>query len=250
MREKDYLLMYDLEKDYWYWLGKKDMIVRLFETYAPHNKKGTKILDVGCGTGLILESLRGEGELYGVDVSNFALRLCNLRGEFKLKKMNAEHLNFPKEFFDVIILSDVIEHVKNDRGVIEGCYTILKKGGIVIVTIPAHKYLWNADDARLKHYRRYEKDMLIKVAKPFKILKLSYTHFFLYPPVLVARFMESFIGEKRDTIEMQIKKGLQKEGLFKSLNWFLLKLNIIENRLLTKINFPQGISWVMILKKN
>lgn len=252
MEKKDYLLMYNMESFYWYWLGKKDLLIKLFNKYTKYNKKNKnlKILDIGCGTGSILESLKGKGELYGIDVSDFALKMCSMRGNFKLKKMDAEHLKFQNESFDVIILSDIIEHVDKDKKVIRQCYNIIKKNGIVIVTVPAHKSLWNDDDIRLKHKRRYSKKMLIDIASPFKIKKISYIYFFMYPLVMLARFAEIFIDRKKGTVELRMKKKLQSGSLFDVLlNWFLFKINRIENSLLMKMNFPNGVGLMMILEK-
>lgn len=243
--------MHNLENLYWFWVGKKDLINRMLNKYVNNKDFKIKILDVGCGTGSTLESLQGKGELYGVDTSNFALKLCDSRGEFKLKKVDAEHLKFPKNFFDVIIMSDIIEHVDNDKKAIENCYNILKNKGILIITVPAHKYLWNNDDIRLKHKRRYEKGRLMKISGKFKIKKLSYIHFFTYPLVLFARFVEPFLKKKKkSTIEMRMKDKLLKGSLLTVLlNWCLLKLNSFENRLLTIMNLPFGVGLIMILEK-
>ncbi len=248
MEPKDHQLMYDIEDFYWYWLGKKDMIKKLFNTFV-NKKEQPEILDAGCGTGSILESLKGKGQLHGVDMSDYALKLCSKRGNFKLKVMDAQNLSFPKNSFDVIILSDIIEHVDNDKKVVEKCYEILRKNGTVIITVPAHQYLWNQDDVRLHHKRRYSKKMLKSLKGRFKIKKLSYIHFFPYPLALLARLKEKLIPSNKST-ELQIKNCLEKGKFFSVLaNKTLLTLNKIENTLLQRISFPIGVGLMMVLEK-
>lgn len=249
MKKQDYLLMHKLENKYWFWLGKKDLINKILKKYKQDKK--IKILDIGCGTGSILESLKGKGDLYGIDPSSDAINYCKTKGNFKLKKSNIESLNYPNNYFDVIILSDIIEHIDDDSKGIQNCYKILKKKGILIITVPAHKKLWNQDDIRLSHKRRYSKERLQKISKNFKILKVSYIHFFIYPLVKLSRILESSKrNNQNSTLEMKMKDKLLKGDLIASLsNIILLYLNKIENSLLQIINLPFGVGLLMILEK-
>lgn len=250
MEKEDYLLMHSIENIYWYWLGKKDLINKIINKFVKKENKSLKILDVGCGTGSILKSLKSKGELYGIDISDFAIKMCSSMGNFKLKRMDAENLKFPKETFDLIILLDILEHVKNDKKVIDRCYGVLKKNGVVIITVPAHNYLWNFDDTRLTHQRRYSKKMLIKVAGKLKVKKISYIHFFVYPLVLFARVLEKFKNKKNGTMELKVKERLQKGNVFNLLlNQILLSINKMENSLITCFNMPNGVGLIMVLEK-
>lgn len=251
MENNDYLLMHQLEKRYWYWQVKRDLIHRVINRYGNPGTRDRKILDVGCGTGSVLESLAHKGDLYGVDTSAYALKLCNAKGNFKLKRMNAEKLSFPENFFDVIIMSDIIEHVDDDIKVIENCRRILKTGGILIITVPAHMYLWNYDDARLGHKRRYNKMMLKSLASGFNVEKISYIHFFTYPLAVLARFRE-FLSKRgnKSSVEMKIKQKLLKGDYSTILvNRLLRNFGIFENSLLAFASFPVGVGLTAVFRK-
>jgi 2-polyprenyl-6-hydroxyphenyl methylase/3-demethylubiquinone-9 3-methyltransferase len=100
--------------------------------------KGLKILDIGCGGGLLCEPLSRLGaEITGIDASNINIEVAKLHS----KKMNLnikyihcspENLSF-KNKFDVILNMEVIEHVSNVNVFIQNCSKLIKKNGIMFV---------------------------------------------------------------------------------------------------------------------
>lgn len=101
-------------------------------------KKGAKILDLGCGSGINLYNLNKLGfDTYGIDFSEKAVNFA--RKELKLKNIkhgNLKSNSYPKNFFDVVILSHVIEHLPDPKKTIILVKKILKKNGQVIITTP------------------------------------------------------------------------------------------------------------------
>jgi 2-polyprenyl-3-methyl-5-hydroxy-6-metoxy-1,4-benzoquinol methylase len=65
-------------------------------------------------------------------------------------------LEFPGERFDVVVSCDVIEHIEADRKAMAEMARVLRPGGILVLTVPAHRWLWSAHDEALDHLRRYE----------------------------------------------------------------------------------------------
>ena len=108
-------------------------------------KKGQKILDIGCGRGEIAYHAAKKGCIvfaidYSKDAVNITSKLIsklpkNLRGKTKVKKMDAKDLHFPKNYFDQIIMTDVIEHLHpwEVEIVTQKCYRILKSNGRLII---------------------------------------------------------------------------------------------------------------------
>lgn len=101
--------------------------------------KCERILDIGCGTGIIGASLlKNYGcEVYGLDKDEKALRSAAKRGLI-VKMLDIEKENFPysSEFFDAVIFSEVIEHIIEYHHVLDEIYRVLEKNGVLILSTP------------------------------------------------------------------------------------------------------------------
>jgi len=120
------------------WRFGQERRLALINRYAPLADK--MILDVGCGLGTYVERFRGFSDrVYGVDleasrVAEAATRLPNLASA------RAEALPFPQDQFDVVLLHEVIEHVGDDRGVVEEAYRVTKPQGRIVIFAPNRLY--------------------------------------------------------------------------------------------------------------
>jgi len=98
-------------------------------------KKNRRLLDLGCSIGGFLMAAKNDGWIeYGIDVSpsvNVAIgKGLNARQGF------LRDFNFPFEFFDVITMFDVIEHIGNQEELFEQLFSLLRPGGIVFIITP------------------------------------------------------------------------------------------------------------------
>ena len=78
--------------------------------------------------------------------------------------------------YDSIFAINVVEHILDDQQAIKNCYKLLKKGGHLIILVPAYQFLYNRFDKELEHYRRYNQtslNNLFEIAN-FKIIKEQY----------------------------------------------------------------------------
>ena len=112
---------------------------------------GDKVLDCGCGEGfysMILNELYA-CQVTALDADEPLLAIARQRVgptnkvEFKIGDVNK--LPFPDEFFDKIILSEVLEHISDDYAALMEVKRVLKKGGIIAITVPNHNYPFNWD---------------------------------------------------------------------------------------------------------
>src|SRR5258708_16466828 len=113
MEEYLYPHFYKIENEHW-WFAARQRIVWEFMERKIRPAAGAKLLDVGCGTGAILDMLSRKYDTYGQDVAPRAIEFCAKRG---LKKLFCGTLDtFPKEYgtFDIITTLDVLEHIDND----------------------------------------------------------------------------------------------------------------------------------------
>ena len=107
--------------------------------FIKQNIKSKKIvLDVGCNDGYIGDELIKEGNIvYGIDIVDKDLKRAKKRG-LKVKNVDVENQGFPYQsnFFDVVILADIIEHVFDTDALLKKSARVLRKGGKLIVTTP------------------------------------------------------------------------------------------------------------------
>lgn len=116
--------------------------------------KNKKILDIGCNTGILLIPLLEKGyNVVGIDnsledikIARKSLRKKNLP-ESTVKVADAQKIPFKTNFFDVIILSDVLEHVIDVECSAKEALRVAKKGGIILASVPNEchpvvKYSW------------------------------------------------------------------------------------------------------------
>lgn len=105
-------------------------------------EKGDRLLDVGCGDGTLgYHAKNMYNEIYGVDISEKALKIARKRGVITFKvDLNKDKLPFQDNFFDAVTCLDVIEHVIDPRFLIKEIYRVLKTGGILIISTPNIRY--------------------------------------------------------------------------------------------------------------
>ncbi len=243
MEKYIYKKVYELEKDNWWFKGKRKIIFTFLDGYYK-NKKNLKILDVGCGSGILLENLEKYGETYGIDSSKEAINLCKKRGLKNIKLTSAGKLPFKNNYFDLITAIDLLYHkkIKNDLKVIKEMKRILKPKGRLVITDSAMMCLWSPHDKVVHARTRYsKKGMQLKLKKAgMKIEKLSYFNTFLFPIIFTVRKFNSLMNIKQ---KMDIKKM---NKLANTLLYLILKT---ESYLLKNMNFPWGVSILVIARK-
>lgn len=117
-------------------------IEQLFSLIEKYIKGKGKLLDVGCGVGILLEVAKEKGwEVYGQDISNFAVDYCRNKGFFNVYNKPLPELNIPEHSFNVITMFDVIAHLKDPLSYINTCIKLLKPGGYLIIKTPYHSPL-------------------------------------------------------------------------------------------------------------
>lgn len=118
---------------------------------------GYRVLEVGCGTGNVLRTLEQacrDGLVVGMDLFSEGLEHARLRSHCPLVQADLQAPPF-RAGFDIIGLFDVLEHLADDAGALRGLRSMLQPGGRVVLTVPAHQWLWSYFDVLSCHQRRY-----------------------------------------------------------------------------------------------
>ncbi len=175
-----------------------------------------KVLDIGCGVGTLAYFIANKGnKVMGIDVSKKAIKAAtenakrlNLESQITFKTMNFP-LVIPKERFDLIILSEVLEHIEDEILALKNTYSLLVNGGIAIITVPSKNApmyrlgMATKFDTNVGHLRRYSVPELLNKCRcqGFLIVDTKKTegilrNFLFVNPVAsnLLRFMRSYIG--------------------------------------------------------
>jgi 2-polyprenyl-3-methyl-5-hydroxy-6-metoxy-1,4-benzoquinol methylase len=128
----------------------KKQACRLIYTPPPKSHMG-RILDVGCGSGVYLHILKKHGwDVYGVEMSAKAVGFATEKmGLPNIRCGTLEEAKYPGEFFEVVLMSHVIEHLFDPVRTLHEINRILKKGGLLIITTP------NIDSVNFKIFGKY-----------------------------------------------------------------------------------------------
>jgi 2-polyprenyl-3-methyl-5-hydroxy-6-metoxy-1,4-benzoquinol methylase len=97
-----------------------------------------RILDIGCATGYFLDAARERGwDVYGVDLSEYSSGIARSKlGDDRIFTGTVEEAGFEDDFFDVVVMTDVLEHVTDVRSFTTEVARILKTGGLTAITTP------------------------------------------------------------------------------------------------------------------
>lgn len=128
------------------------------------------ILEIGSGLGIFSKKIIRDFPNSRIVLSDISQEYVNqLKNTFPVPNMESllldlnDYKHFErigKEKFDTVIGLNVIEHIKDDEKALNFIYDLLRKNGMALILVPAHEFLYNDMDKKLRHYRRYTKKSL------------------------------------------------------------------------------------------
>jgi predicted TPR repeat methyltransferase len=240
MEKDQYIQIASFEHDNWWYRSRRDLVDKIIKS---HCRKWANMLDVGCGVGSNAEVLlKYSQNVCGLDMSRQSLEFCSKKGYTKLIHSTVKNMSLSIKF-DLILCMDVLEHIKDDHRAVCKLKEHLSKDGILIISVPAHMYLWNDNDVFSHHLRRYKLKRIVEIVKNsgLSIIKISYWNQFTYLPCLFFYFLRKMKPKK----DLQNNLNLIPAGI----NNILYKVLIIENLIFIKLRLLQGVSIVCVCKK-
>lgn len=240
MELNEYLKLEKMQKDHWWFLGRKKILKGILDS-LDINK--SKVLDIGGGMGGNVELLQNYGSVTVIDKEIIAIE--------KLKKINEINIitgSFPEDFinktleYDLVTMLDVLEHFYDDITALRFLYEKMPNGAKLVITVPAYSFLFSQHDKNCHHYRRYTLSGLRKDLENsgFELIYSSYFNSFLFPLALISRFIARLRGE---TFSTELEPN-------KIINIILFKIFKIESKFIPRVSFPFGLSIVAVCKKN
>jgi 2-polyprenyl-3-methyl-5-hydroxy-6-metoxy-1,4-benzoquinol methylase len=237
----DYLERYrELYQRHWWWRAREKLIL---ETLRAHEPAGgwKRILDVGCGDGLLFDQLTPLGEVQGVESSAASvsehgphrsqIHVCPFDENFQ-----------PGKQFGLILMLDVLEHLADPAAALRRALALLAPGGMLLITVPAFNAAWTNHDAVNEHVTRYTRASFRPVALEAGVDVLTERYFFqwLFPIKLATRVMERVLGLKPQPA------GVPPAWINTPLFWF----SMLEQKTWGALPWPFGSSLMVWAKKS
>lgn len=213
---------------------------------------GYRVLEAGCGTGFVLRQLvevcRG-GEVVGMDLFPEAVAFATRRAGCRV--VAGDVLNPPAlGQFDVVGMFDVLEHLPDDLAILRSLNKLLKPGGALLLTVPAHMSLWSYFDVSVCHCRRYEAGELTSKLEQagFRVEYLTEFMMSIFPLVWLGRRLKGgsrttdrAVADARTADELKIVPGVN--GLLKAL------LSVESAAIARRWQLPKGTSLLAVARK-
>ncbi len=191
MNADEYRKMAEVEDAMWYYRALHGHVARaLDQGLGADGVK--KILDAGCGTGGLIRRLapaRTGWSWAGVDVEPLACARARERATgAEIREGSVTALPWADGFFDAVVSADVIYHVEDDAAALREFFRVLRPGGIVVINVPAYRWLWSYHDEATHAKRRYGRGELIVKLQAAGFAAVRATHWNALPlPLVVAR---------------------------------------------------------------
>ncbi|MDQ8755825.1 class I SAM-dependent methyltransferase [Sphingosinicella sp. LHD-64] len=231
--------MAELDEQHWWYRARREILSDLIaRRIAP--PVGARILEIGCGTGHNLAMLGGFGRVDAIEVDGAARDIASRRlGRVVMNAPLPALTGVEDGAYDLIAILDVLEHVEEDRAALEGMARKLKPGGRILITVPAHPWMWSAHDVVNHHKRRYTRATLRSVIGEagLKIEMLSWFNSLLFPLAAGARVAGRITGKEDSDDSLPPRP----------VNSLFEKIFGLERYAIGRLPFPPGVSLAAIV---
>jgi 2-polyprenyl-3-methyl-5-hydroxy-6-metoxy-1,4-benzoquinol methylase len=218
--EQEYARQYrSLYQKHWWWRAREEAVIDLLR--RKRLTPNLKILDVGCGDALFFNRLAEFGDVEGIEADS---RLVDPRSpdRSRIYIQPFDQKFQPGKRYDLILMLDVLEHLKNPAEALGCVRDLLNHYGIFLLTVPAFQILWTNHDVLNHHHIRYRKKTLIPLLhhQKFRVLSTQYWFQWIAPIKLAMHFAQKLTSTDLDPPRVPSN----------SLNKFFFYLSRLEQR--------------------
>lgn len=151
----------------------KFLVQEILSVYPRKTRKNARVLDFGSGIGTYADMLKQQGRLVEcLEPDGEYQKLLKNKGY----KVESRSTKLDDEAYDLVYALNVLEHIEDDLAEMKTLFNKVKKGGHVVIYVPAFQVLYSSMDRNVGHYRRYRRRELESVMKNagFKIVRSGY----------------------------------------------------------------------------
>lgn len=237
---------FKMEREHWWFRVREGIILDQFKT-SVYNGAPLQILNVGAATGRSSEMLEPFGQIQSIEYDEPSYRFCLDVLKMKIDQGSITELPYTDNAFDCVCAFDVVEHVEDHQKAISELFRVCKPGGKIFITVPAFMSLWSNHDVVNHHFRRYRKHQLLNLFSPNegRLIRTSYFNFFLFIPIFLVRSIQRLFTRKKQE-ELKPDNDMIESGF---INAVFKAVFSFERTLLRKINFPFGVSLLLLWEK-
>jgi SAM-dependent methyltransferase len=191
MDRVEYLRMAALEGDFWWYRGLHAILTD--RLHGAQIASGARLLDAGCGTGGLLRQLSAAKPdllLFGVEIDSQAASIAAGKSSATVTTGSVNDLPYRDGYFDVLVSADVLCHAEvEQRAALDEMRRCLRPGGMLLLNLPAYRWLLSAHDRHVHNVRRYTagKAALMVTTCGFKVVNAFYWNSLLFPLMLAYR---------------------------------------------------------------
>jgi SAM-dependent methyltransferase len=226
--------MAELDERHWWYVARRKVLAALIRRRV-RPPKNARVLEIGCGTGHNLKMLSEFGTVAGLEIDEAARSFAEKRAGHEIFSAPLPELaGIPERHYDVVGAFDVIEHIVDDEGAIASIARLLKPGGKLVMTVPAHQWMWSAHDVVNHHQRRYSKASLrsLIAGSPLKLEAIGYFNSLLFPVAVAERLASKARG--KDDSKLSLPPA--------PINQALERTFAAERGLIGRVPLPPGLS--------
>jgi 2-polyprenyl-3-methyl-5-hydroxy-6-metoxy-1,4-benzoquinol methylase len=191
-------------EDHFWFQWRARAAAALIERLGLPTRTALKVFDIGCGTGITCRQLAAftSWRFDGADLNVEALRRCTAGLSRVLYYDILEKRPEFREHYDVVILFDVVEHIEDTGPFLDAVLFHLKRGGILLVNVPALMGLFGVYDTVAGHYRRYTRRTLANefASLPASVAADAYWGLSMVPLLWLRKQMQRGQTDEAETI--------------------------------------------------
>jgi SAM-dependent methyltransferase len=235
-----------VEGRHFWFVARREVILDALRRAVPDlDRRG--LFDIGCGSGGLLKYLgtRGVRVAGACDAYLESLEIVRRRMAVPLVLVDEGRLPPLGPGHEILALFDVLEHLDDDRGMLRFLHSVLAPGGVVVLTVPAHPFLFDDRDELAHHRRRYRRDELRRKLEEagFSVSVLSHFMAPLVPALLALRAVSRLVpsshrrSRERQALEFRVVPVL---------NALVRAVLAVERRVLRLGSLPFGSSIIAV----
>ena len=237
---------YRRESENWLKAARGDLLARMVGK-ATGGRKDLEILDMGAGVGQNIPVLLQFGVVDVLEINEIGLQA--LRAIDGIREIFDQPVPFALDRrYDVIIATDVLEHIEDDKGAARWVAEHLKPGGVFFSTVPAYQFLFSEHDVALHHFRRYTAGNYAAIMEPqMKVERCGYFNSILFPIAAAARLFSRLRSKARNSGPAQKQSSVVPGPVDRFFRLLLsLEIKMIEKR----VGLPFGLSVYCLARRH